>query len=96
MAWQPGQPLRTTQDRLDWTEWKRARVAEAQRRRRSLYRRIDYIDVSAEAAEVIDRECATRASEGHYLEASYSAVLNRIVTEWEAYRSRVGKSRAPE
>jgi hypothetical protein len=87
MAWQPGQPIQTAEHLLEWQEWKRVRKVEGQRYRRTLYRRIDYCEVSLEAAEVIDREllvapCAT--------EAVYSAVLNRIVTEWAAHRNKLG------
>lgn len=90
MAWQPGQPIRTEQDEADWQEWKRRTKAEGQRYRRSQYRRIDYIDVSADAAEIIDREVSTAQREQRYVDSTYSAVLNRIVTEWAAHRNRTG------
>lgn len=47
-----------------------------QRERRARLRRIDYQDVSEEAAGIIDSEC------GPFPGGDYSSVLNRIVTEW--------------
>lgn len=84
MTWQPGTPIQTTQDEADWLEWKRIRKVVAQRKRRSQYRRIDYIEVSDAAASIIDRECEQARRERRYIESSYSAVLNMIVTEWES------------
>jgi len=95
MTWQPGRPIRTAQDVTDWQELKRTSKAAAQRYRRTKYRRIDYIEVSDAAAAVIDREVSTAQRERHYLDSTYSAVLNRIVTEWEAHRNRVRRSRQP-
>jgi hypothetical protein len=86
MTWQPGQPILTIQDHRDWIEWKRINKAEAQRYRRTKYRRIDYCEVSPEAAEVIDQECWKARIERRYLESAYSIVLNRIVTEWQEYQ----------
>lgn len=101
MTWQPGQPIRTTMDVAGWREWKRTSKAAAQRYRRTQYRRIDYIEVSEAAAAVIDREVSTAQQERRYPVSTYSAVLNRIVTEWEAHRnnqSRINKraKSAPE
>lgn len=90
MTWQPGQPIRTAQDEADWQEWKRRTKAEGQRYRRSLYRRIDYIDVSDEAARIIDGEVSAAQREQRHVDSTYSAVLNRIVTEWAAHRNRRG------
>jgi DNA topoisomerase IA len=81
------------QDVADWQEWKRVRKVEGQRYRRTKYRRIDYIDVSEAAAVVIDREVSTAQRERRYLDLTYSAVLNRIVTEWEQHRNKVQRSR---
>jgi hypothetical protein len=53
------------------------------------YRRIDYIDVSGDAA-VIDGEVSAAQRERRYVEASYSAVLNRIVTRRKAENARDG------
>ncbi len=95
MAWQPGQPIRSEQDAADWQEWKRRTKAEGQRFRRSLYRRIDYIDVSDDAAEIIDGELSAAQREQRHVDSTYSAVLNRIVTEWAAHRNKkVAKCRA--
>jgi hypothetical protein len=52
--WQPGQPVVTEQDHEEWQAWRRARILEGQRWRRSRLRRIDYYP-SKEAAAVIDR-----------------------------------------
>lgn len=90
MRWQPGQPIRSAQDDVDWQEWKRRTKAEGQRYRRSLYRRIDYIDVSDEAARIIDREVSAAQREQRHVDSTYSAVLNRIVTEWAAHRNKRG------
>ncbi len=89
MTWQPGQPIRSAQDEVDWQEWKRRTKAEGQRYRRSKYRRIDYINVSDSAAAIIDLEVSAAQRERRYVEASYSAVLNRIVTEWAAHRNKM-------
>ena len=90
MAWQPGQPIRSAQDEADWREWQRQTKAEGQRYRRSQYRRIDYIAVSDDAAVIIDREVSTAQHEHRYVDSTYSAVLNRIVTEWAAHRNKKG------
>ena len=89
MAWKPGQPIRSEQDAADWQEWKHRTKTEGQRYRRSKYRRIDYIDVSDSAAVIIDLEVSAAQRERRYVEASYSAVLNRIVTEWAAHRNKM-------
>ena len=89
MTWQPGQPIRSAQDEVDWQEWKRCTKAEGQRYRRSKYRRIDYIDVSGDAAVVIDGQVTAPQRERRYVEASYSAVINRIITEWAAHRNKM-------
>ncbi|HMW65172.1 MAG TPA: hypothetical protein PLR94_04040 [Accumulibacter sp.] len=88
MTWQPGQPIRSAQDEADWQEWKRQTKAEGQRYRRRQYRRIDYIDVSDDAAAIIDREVRTAQREQRYVDSTYSAVLNRIVTERAAHRNK--------
>lgn len=56
--------------------WCRQRARDGQKSRRSGLRRIDYQDVSLEAAKIID------ANTGHFAGGDYSSVLNRIVVEW--------------
>ena len=73
--WQPGQPVVTEQDHEEWQAWRRARILEGQRWRRSRLRRIDYYP-SKEAAAVIDRFRTRRAG------GDASSILNRIVAEW--------------
>jgi hypothetical protein len=89
MTWQPGQPIRSAQDEVDWQEWKRRTKAEGQRYRRSKYRRIDYIDVSGDAAVVIDGEVSAAQRERRYVDSTDSAVINRIITEWAAHRNKM-------
>ena len=89
MTWQPGQPIRSAQDEVDWQEWKRCTKAEGQRYRRSKYRRIDYIDVSDAAAAIIDLEVSVAQRERRYVDSTYSAVINRIITEWAAHRNKM-------
>ena len=90
MAWQPGQSINTADHIAEWQEWKRTRKVEGQRYRRTLYRRIDYCEVSPEAAELIDREISVAPGA---MQATYSAVLNRIVTEWAAHRNKQRRNR---
>jgi len=90
MTWQPGQPIKSEQDEADWQEWKRRTKAEGQRYRRSQYRRIDYIDVSDDAAKIIDGEVSAAQREQRCIDSTYSAVLNRIVTEWATHRNKKG------
>lgn len=59
--------------------WIRERRREQQRDRRAGLIRIDYADVSPEAAEIIDG-----LREGP--EGDASSILNRIVVEWAARR----------
>jgi hypothetical protein len=40
MTWQPGLPIRTEQDRLEWDTWRRDRILTAQRHRRAKLRRL--------------------------------------------------------
>lgn len=89
MRLEPGQLIRTEQDEADWQEWKRRRKAEDQRHRRSMFRRIDYIDVSDDAAFIIDREVSAAQRERRYVDSTYSAILNRIVTEWAMHRNKI-------
>ena len=42
MIWQPGQPVVTPEDWLEWQAWRKARKLESQRQRRSKLTRIDY------------------------------------------------------
>ncbi len=88
MSWRPGTPILSAKDHADWQAWKRTRKLEGQRYRRSKYRRIDYIDVSDEAAAIIDGEIELARLERRYVDSSYSAVLNRIVREWHRNKVR--------
>jgi hypothetical protein len=54
----------------------RPRINQLQRQRRRRFTRIDYIDVSPEAREVID----SLLNGG--INGTVSAILNRIVVEW--------------
>ena len=54
----------------------RSRINQLQRERRKRFTRIDYIDVSPEASEIID------SLRDHSLKGTVSAILNRIVVEW--------------
>jgi hypothetical protein len=54
----------------------RTRINQLQRERRNRFTRIDYIDVSPEASEIID-SLRDRSFKG-----TVSAILNRIVVEW--------------
>src|SRR5713101_7225328 len=87
MTWQPGTPIISEQDRLEWEAWRRERILTAQRSRRVRLRRIDYADVAPEAAAVIDG-LRTRSTGG-----DISSILNKIVVEWAAFRNKVGLSR---
>lgn len=62
--------------------WIRERRREQQRERRVGLIRIDYADVSPEAAEIIAD--LRRDGEG----GDVSSILNRIVTEWASQRRR--------
>lgn len=70
-------------DRAEWRRWRRERSLMHQRERRARMRRIDYQDVSDEAAAIIDSEC------GSFPGGDYSSVLNRIVTEWAEFSDGV-------
>ena len=67
--------------------WRRQRARDGQRYRRGNLRRIDYQDVSSEAATVID------GLAGPFAGGDFSSILNRIVVEWAAYRNKVPRSR---
>jgi hypothetical protein len=54
MTWQPGQSVRSEQDRREWEGWRRERKRQQQRNRRARYPRIDYYP-SPEVAAMIDR-----------------------------------------
>lgn len=62
--------------------WIRERRREQQRERRAGLIRIDYCDVSPEAAAIIDG--LRRAGPG----GDASSIINRIVIEWAASQSR--------
>ena len=42
MTWQPGRPVLSSSDRVDWQAWRMARKLELQRERRQRHPRIDY------------------------------------------------------
>lgn len=70
------EPCADPADPRQWQAWRLRRIREGQRQRRAGLRRIDYQDVSPEAAAVIDGQC------GPFAGGDYSSVLNRIVVEW--------------
>ena len=75
MNWQPGLPVVTEQDHIEWNAWRNDRKRQQQRERRALYPRIDYYPDEA-AAQVI------RALVGGDFGGDLSSVINRIVGEW--------------
>jgi hypothetical protein len=60
----------------------RNRINQLQRKRRIRFTRIDYIDVSPEASEIINtlRNGSTQVK--------ISAILNRIVVEWSKQNAK--------
>ena len=58
----------------------------AQRKRRAKLRRIDYADVSPQAAAIIDG-LGTSGTGG-----DLSSILNEIVVEWPAFRNKIALS----
>ena len=74
-AWEPGQPVATAQDHTEWHAWRRARILELQRARRTQMRCIDYFP-SKEAGAVIGRFRTRRVG------GDASSILNRIAAEW--------------
>jgi hypothetical protein len=74
-AWQPGRPIRTEQDEAEWRAWRRERILDLQRYRRSRMRRIDYY-ASHEAVAIIDRLRTPRAG------GDASSIVNQIIHEW--------------
>jgi hypothetical protein len=86
VTWQPGTPIRTEEDWREWQEWRSDRILTAQRARRARLRRIDYADVSPEAAAIID---GMRTSG---MGGDLSSILNEIVVEWAAFRNKVALS----
>ena len=54
----------------------RDRINQLQRERRKRFIRIDYIDVSPEASQIID------SLRDNSVSGTVSAILNRIVVEW--------------
>jgi hypothetical protein len=82
----PGTPIVFEQDHCEWDAWRRERILTAQRARRARLRRIDYADVSPEAAAIIDglrTDC---------MGGDLSSILNEIVVEWAAFRNKVALS----
>ena len=61
----------------------RTRINQLQRERRKRFTRIDYIDVSPEASEIID-SLRDRSFKG-----TVSAILNRIVVEWAEHNTGI-------
>lgn len=76
MTWQPGQPIQTQQDIIEWQDWKRDSKLAAQRHRRTRYRRIDYYP-SDEALAVID------SLTSRYAGGDFSSVINRLILSVE-------------
>ena len=72
MTWQPGQPVMTATDEVEWEAWKRARKLEQQRERRKAHPRIDYYP-SKEARAVIE-SLAHR-----HVGGDYSSVIDSLV-----------------
>ncbi len=60
----------------------RPRINQLQRQRRRRFTRIDYIDVSPEARQIID------SLRDNSVSGTVSAILNRIVTEWAEQQIR--------
>jgi hypothetical protein len=83
--WQPGMPIVTPEDHDEWAAWRRDRVLALQKDRRKRLRRIDYYP-SAEVAALIEGQRTPRCG------GDASSILNRIVCEWAASRTKV----APE
>jgi hypothetical protein len=73
MTWQPGKPVRTEQDAVEWKAWKRERKLATQRQRRAANRRIDYYP-SDEAQAVIDSLTNYQCAGG-----DYSSVINNLI-----------------
>jgi hypothetical protein len=86
VTWQPGTPIRTEEDWREWQEWRKESILVAQRKRRAKLRRIDYADVSPQAAAIIDG-LRTSGTGG-----DLSSILNEIVVEWAAFRNKVALS----
>ena len=76
MTWQPGTPIRTEEDWREWQEWRKESILVAQRKRRAKLRRIDYADVSPQAAAIIDG-LGTSGTGG-----DLSSILNEIAVEF--------------
>jgi hypothetical protein len=87
VTWQPGTPITTEWDWREWQEWRKESVLVAQRKRRAKLRRIDYADVSPQAAAIID---GLRTSG---IGGDLSSILNEIVVEWAAFRNKIALSR---
>lgn len=77
MTWEPGQPVISADDFAQWEEWKRTRKREGQRKRRKVYRRIDYYP-STEALRVIERRTHPHVT------GTYSAIIDTLVFAGEA------------
>lgn len=66
--WHAGQPVRTSEDVVQWQAWKKKQVLEGQRFRRSIYRRIDYYP-SETALELIERHMNGRRTYAQIIDA---------------------------
>lgn len=72
MAWQPGTPVITDDDRAEWAALKLARKNANQRNRRARNRRIDYY-VSDAALAIIKAQCRPRSG------YDTSSIINRLI-----------------
>ncbi|WEN13720.1 hypothetical protein PY254_10730 [Rhodanobacter sp. AS-Z3] len=72
MTWQPGQPVVSASDEVDWKAWRKASKLEAQRWRRRQYPRIDYYP-SEEALAVIETYT------GNHAGGNFSSVIDRLI-----------------
>ena len=81
-GWQPGMPVITAQDHAEWTTWRHDRALTLQKDRRKRLRRIDYYP-SKEVAALIEGQRTPQCG------GDASSILNRIVGEWAASRTKV-------
>lgn len=81
MTWQPGQPVITPQEEIEWRAWRKARILEGQRERRKTYRRTDYYP-SKEAAAIIDSHA------GRFAGGDFSSIINHAIEAWGAMHFR--------
>ena len=86
MTWQPGQPVRTEQDRSYWQAWRRERKLQQQRDRRARYARIDYYPCD-EAKKIIYGLSWPSTRD------DLSSAINNIVLQWteHCHRNKVAE-----